>query len=120
MSDLEAAIAGLRLALSKAVETATESEPMRKVRYYPEDNWLLRDAERPDNGRGQLSDNWRPSDKRRLGKLSFKAYDKGALDLPTDVWSYQRLFIEQRRDEANLWAVQPSPHPPDHPPVTNT
>ena len=52
---------------------------------------------------------WTPSDRRRLGHLSFKAYDQATMNCPTDLWSYQRLFIEQQRDAANLWAPKLTP-----------
>jgi len=54
--------------------------------------------------RTSLLDSWIPSDRRAKGPLSFKAYDQASLSCPTDMWSYQRLFIEQRRDDRNLFA----------------
>lgn len=60
-------------------------------------------------GNSKLLDFWKPSDRRRLGHLSFKAYDQSSIDCPTDLWTYQRLFIEQRRDEGNLWS-KPAMH----------
>jgi hypothetical protein len=56
----------------------------------------------------RLLDAWRPSDRRRLGLLSTRSYDNAAMTMPTDMWSYQRLFIDQRRDGANPFAVKPS------------
>jgi len=53
-----------------------------------------------------LLDAWRPSERRRLGVLSTRSYDNAAMCVPTDVWSYQRLFIEQRRDAANPFAAK--------------
>ena len=54
----------------------------------------------------RLLDAWRPSDRRRLGVLSTRSYDQAAMSVPTDVWSYQRLFIEQRRDANNPFATK--------------
>lgn len=65
------------------------------------------DRKAPQGGLGgnsKLLDCWKPSDRRRLGHLSFKAYDQSSINCPTDLWTYQRLFIEQRRDEGNLWS----------------
>ena len=57
--------------------------------------------------RTRILDSWKPSDRRRLGHLSFKAYEQSGMNCPTDLWSYQRLFIEQRRDDGNLWSGKP-------------
>ena len=54
--------------------------------------------------RQRIVDSWKPSDRRRQGHLSFKAYEQAGIQCPTDLWSYQRLFIEQRRDAGNLLA----------------
>ena len=53
-------------------------------------------------GKSRLLDCWAPSDRRRLGLLSFKAYDQSSINCPTDMWSYQKMFIEQRRDAGDL------------------
>ena len=58
----------------------------------------------PSTQPGRLLDAWRPSDRRRLGFLCTRSYENAGLSAPSDVWSYQRLFIEQRRDAANPFA----------------
>ncbi len=104
MSDTAAGPSGLPLALPVAIEGATEADGMRYKAHANEDNWLLRQvAEAPQ--RKSILDSWKPSDRRRLGHLSFKAYEQASMNCPTDMWSYQRLFIEQRRDEGNLWSA---------------
>jgi hypothetical protein len=63
----------------------------------------------PSSQPSRLLDAWRPSDRRRLGLLSTRSYEKSAMTLPTDVWSYQRLFIDQQRDSANPFATKIGP-----------
>jgi len=52
----------------------------------------------------RLLDAWKPSERRRLGYLATRAYDQSSIACPTDVWSYQQIFIEQQRDAGNHWA----------------
>ena len=94
---------GLPLATPVAIDAATETHDMRVRTRLPEDNWLLRPAQETPM-KDKILDCWKPSDRRRLGHLSFKAYEQASIICPTDMWSYQRLFIEQRRDGGNLWA----------------
>ena len=61
----------------------------------------------PSTQPARLVDAWRPSDRRRLGFLSPRSYENAGLSAPSDVWSYQRLFIEQRRDGANPFSAKP-------------
>jgi len=55
----------------------------------------------------RLLDAWKPSERRRLGYLSTRSYEQPTMSIPTDLWSYQRLFIEQRRDAANPFIAKP-------------
>ena len=54
----------------------------------------------------RLLNAWQPSERRRLGLLSMRSYEQAGMACPTDVWSYQRMFIEQQRDAGNPWAVK--------------
>ena len=56
----------------------------------------------------RLLDAWKPSDRRRLGLLSMRSYEQSGMVCPTDVWTYQQMFIEQQRDESNPWVVKKS------------
>jgi len=67
------------------------------------------DTLNPSTQPSRLLDAWRPSDRRRLGMLSTRSYEKSAMTLPTDVWSYQRLFIDQQRDNANPFSAKIAP-----------
>ena len=49
---------------------------------------------------------WQPSERRRLGLLSLRSYEQAGMFCPTDVWTYQRLFIDQQRDASNPWAAK--------------
>jgi hypothetical protein len=76
---------------------------MRIAKPFSTTDLMVRDlADLP--ARSSLLDSWKQSDRRVKGQLSFKAYEGASISCPTDVWSYQRLFIEQRRDAANLMA----------------
>ncbi len=95
--------AGPLLATSLAHEVATETDPMRIAKPFSSTDLMVRDL--PDiPSRSSLLDSWKQSDRRIKGALSFRAYEQASISCPTDVWSYQRLFIEQRRDAANLMA----------------
>jgi hypothetical protein len=95
--------AGPLLAISLAPEIATETDPMRIAKPLSSTDMMVRDL--PDlPQRSTLLDSWKQSDRRTKGHLSFKAYERASLSCPTDVWSYQRLFIDQRRDPKNLMA----------------
>jgi len=61
------------------------------------------------NPPSRLVDAWMPSDRRRLGFLSLRSYEQAAMSCPTDMWSYQQLFIEQRRDDRNPFAPRAVP-----------
>ena len=52
----------------------------------------------------RLLDAWMPSERRRLGLLSLRSYEQTGMSCPTDMWSYQQMFIEQRRDARNPFA----------------
>ena len=56
----------------------------------------------------RLLDAWKPSERRRLGFLATRSYEQSGMTCPTDVWSYQQMFIEQQRDDANPWVVKQS------------
>jgi hypothetical protein len=98
---------GAHIAQPAEVEIAAEADAMRVKK-------LLSDGinaafERMDaQPKQRILDFWTPSDRRRLGHLSFKAYEQASMNCPTDLWTYQRLFIEQRRDVGNLWSAQPA------------
>ena len=95
--------AGPQLATSLAHDAATETDPMRIARPFTSTDLMVRNL--PDlPERTSLLDSWKHSDRRMKGHLSFKSYEQSGISCPTDVWSYQRLFIEQRRDAGNLMA----------------
>jgi hypothetical protein len=103
MHDLTNTASGPLLATSLAHEAAMETDPMRIAKPLSGTDLMVRSL--PDlPAKNSLLDSWRPSDRRTKGHLSFKAYEQASISCPTDVWSYQRLFIEQRRDPANLMA----------------
>ncbi len=96
---------GPLLANSMAHEAAMESDPMRIAKPLSSTDLMVRDL--PDQPKNvSILTNWKPSDRRKEGRLSFKAYEQAGITCPTDVWSYQRLFIEQRRDAGNLLAAR--------------
>lgn len=47
--------------------------------------------------RRSLIDNWRQSERRRMGLLATRAYESRTLACPTNIWSYQQTFIELHR-----------------------
>jgi hypothetical protein len=62
--------------------------------------------------RSPLLSHWQPSERRRYGYLAARAYAESRLKCPTDIWSYQRIYAEQCRDAANLWAARPESSSP--------
>ena len=98
---------GVNLAITPVIDMAMEDAGMPSVELgdttYQGKDWPPMGG-KMGPGKGRMLDCWKPSDRRRLGHLSFKAYEIQAMNCPTDLWSYQRLFIEQQRDGGNLWA----------------
>lgn len=97
---------GAELAVPSASTIDSEVDAMQITNCELGEYWQSRNAA-VAVPRTRILDSWKPSDRRRLGHLSFKAYEQSGMNCPTDLWSYQRLFIEQRRDDGNLWSGKP-------------
>jgi hypothetical protein len=100
MTTTEGAISGFEIA--DALPSSTMPEASRRLSPARDEDHL-----NPSTQTARLLDAWRPSDRQRLGFLSTRSYENTGLSAPSDVWSYQRMFIEQRRDGTNPFGAKP-------------